>query len=82
MMTDIPLFGEPQDITPEGACSRCGMAYGAWELSVKWSRITETKTFVHMPGFQWKMPENKKDFGPQLRESGVVPSNANIARMQ
>lgn len=81
-MIDIPLFGEPVDITPEGACSRCGMAYGVWELSVKWSRATEVKTFVHVPGCQWKVPDNKKDFGPQLRGSGVVPSNANIIRMR
>ena len=80
-MSRIILADDDTDITPEGACSRCGMGYGVWALDVKWSQVTETKTFVHVPGCQWKMPESKKDFGPSLRESGVVPSNANIIRM-
>lgn len=63
-----------------GCCSRCGMAYGGWELTVKWESSQETKIFNHLVGCRWTVGTNKKDFGPQLRETGVVPSNANIIR--
>jgi hypothetical protein len=78
-MVEIIRVGDIPDQAP--VCSRCGMAYGTWELTVQWNRAEEVKVFWHRPGCRWTIGKNRMDFGPQLRDTGIVPNNANIIRL-
>lgn len=78
---EIPLFNETGIDAP--CCSRCGMAYGEWELTLKWEGDKPiAKAFEHLPGCKWYVPGNRtKDFGEMLRQTEIIPRNANIVRL-
>lgn len=81
-MTEIIRIRNGEILQDSPVCSRCGMSYGAWELTVTWDRDKELKVFNHLVGCRWSVGADKKDFGPRLRDAGIVPSNANIIRLQ
>jgi len=80
MTTEIIRAGNMIDDSP--ICSRCGMAYGAWELNLKHGNKDNFLNFVHRPGCSWRIGQHPKEFGQKLKDAGLIPSNANIIRMQ